>query len=41
MPRSFTRPHFTPAELLAAVRNVRRGPDLTLRKLVALARVFG
>jgi glyoxalase/bleomycin resistance protein/dioxygenase superfamily protein len=41
MPRSFTRPRFTPAVMLAALRNVRRGPDLTLRKLVALARVFG
>jgi catechol 2,3-dioxygenase-like lactoylglutathione lyase family enzyme len=41
MPRSFTRPHFTPAEMLAALRNLRRAPDLTLKKLVALARVFG
>jgi catechol 2,3-dioxygenase-like lactoylglutathione lyase family enzyme len=41
MPRSFTRPHFTPAALLAAVRNLRRSPDLSLHKLLTLARIFG
>jgi catechol 2,3-dioxygenase-like lactoylglutathione lyase family enzyme len=41
MPRSFTKPHFTPAAMLAAVRNVQRVPDLTLDKLLTLARLFG
>ena len=41
MPRSFTRPHFTPAAMLAAVRNLRRSPDLTLEKMLTLARIFG
>jgi hypothetical protein len=41
MPRSFTRPHLTPAAIVAAVRHLRRSPDLTLNKLVTLARVFG
>jgi hypothetical protein len=41
MPRSFTRPHFTPAAMLAAVRNLRRSPDLTLEKVLTLARIFG
>jgi catechol 2,3-dioxygenase-like lactoylglutathione lyase family enzyme len=40
MPRSFTRPQLTRAELMAAVRNLRRSPDVTLKKLVALARLF-
>jgi catechol 2,3-dioxygenase-like lactoylglutathione lyase family enzyme len=40
MPRSFTRPHFTPAKVLAAVRNLRRSPDLTLEKVLTLARIF-
>jgi catechol 2,3-dioxygenase-like lactoylglutathione lyase family enzyme len=41
MPRSFTRPHFTPRALASAVRNVRRIPDLDLQKLLTLARIFG
>lgn len=41
MPRSFTRPHFTPAAVLAAWRNLRRVPDLTLDKVLTLARIFG
>jgi len=41
LPRSFTKPHFSPAAMLAAVRNVRRVPDLTLDKLLTLARIFG
>jgi catechol 2,3-dioxygenase-like lactoylglutathione lyase family enzyme len=41
MPRSFTRPHFTPLAMLAALRNVRRSPDLDFQKLITLARTFG
>jgi catechol 2,3-dioxygenase-like lactoylglutathione lyase family enzyme len=41
MPRSFTRPHFTPAAMLSAVKNLRQSPDLTLRKAFTLARIFG
>jgi catechol 2,3-dioxygenase-like lactoylglutathione lyase family enzyme len=41
MPRSFTRPRLGPAAALAAVRNVRRVPDLTIDKLLTLARLFG
>lgn len=41
MPRSFTRPHFTPAAMLAAARNLRRSPDLSLEKILTLARIFG
>ena len=41
MPRSFTRPHFTPAAVLAALRNLRRSPDLNLQKVLTLARIFG
>jgi catechol 2,3-dioxygenase-like lactoylglutathione lyase family enzyme len=41
MPRSFTRPHFTPRTMLSAVRNVRRSPDLDVHKLLTLARIFG
>jgi len=41
MPRSFTRPHFTPVALLAALRHLRNSPDLTLEKALTLARIFG
>jgi catechol 2,3-dioxygenase-like lactoylglutathione lyase family enzyme len=41
LPRSFTKPHFSPAALVAAVRNLRRVPDLTLDKVLTLARIFG
>ena len=41
MPRSFTRPHFTPAAMLSAVKNLRQSPDLTLQKVFTLARIFG
>jgi catechol 2,3-dioxygenase-like lactoylglutathione lyase family enzyme len=41
MPRSFTRPHFTPAAILAGMRSLRRSPDLTLDKVLTLARIFG
>jgi catechol 2,3-dioxygenase-like lactoylglutathione lyase family enzyme len=41
MPRSFTRPHFTPAAMLSAVKNLRDSPDLTVQKMFRLARIFG
>ncbi|MBZ4415509.1 2,4,5-trihydroxytoluene oxygenase [Myxococcus sp. RHSTA-1-4] len=41
MPRSFSRPALTPLTLLHILRNVRRGPDLSLGKLLTLARLFG
>lgn len=41
MPASFTKPKLTPSNIAALLRNLRRSPDLTLRKLVTLARLFG
>jgi catechol 2,3-dioxygenase-like lactoylglutathione lyase family enzyme len=41
MPRSFTKPRLSPANLVALLRNLRRSPDLTLRKLRTLMRLFG
>ena len=41
MPRSFTQPKLTPKAVLAVARNVQRSPDLTLRKMLTLARLFG
>lgn len=41
MPASFTKPRLTPANVASLVRNLRRSPDLTLRKLLTLARLFG
>lgn len=41
MPASFTRPDLTPRNVVALVRNLRRSPDLSVRKLVTLARLFG
>ena len=41
MPRSFTKPRLTPAALLSLVRNLKKSPDLTLKKLVTLAGIFG
>ena len=40
MPTSFTRPSLTLSNIATAVRNLRRSPDLTLKKLVTLARLF-
>ena len=40
MPRSFTKPRFTPASIVALFRNLRRSPDLTLSKLRTLAKLF-
>jgi catechol 2,3-dioxygenase-like lactoylglutathione lyase family enzyme len=41
MPRSFTKPQLTLAAVGAAVENLRRSPDLTLKKLLQLAKIFG
>ncbi len=41
MPRSFTKPKLSPANLMALLRNLRRSPDLNIRKLMALAKLFG
>ncbi|WP_413795175.1 MULTISPECIES: VOC family protein [unclassified Pseudomonas] len=41
MPRSFTKPAISLSSLWALMRNLRRSPDLTLRKLITLARMFG
>ena len=40
MPRSFTKPRLTLSSLAALVRNLRRSPDLTVKKLVTLAKLF-
>ena len=40
MPASFTRPKLGASALAAMIRNLRRSPDLTFRKLVTLARIF-
>jgi catechol 2,3-dioxygenase-like lactoylglutathione lyase family enzyme len=40
MPRSFTKPDLSLATVAAIVRNLRHSPDLTLRKLRVLARLF-
>jgi catechol 2,3-dioxygenase-like lactoylglutathione lyase family enzyme len=40
MPASFTKPTFTPAAIAALIRNLRRSPDLSVRKLITLARLF-
>ncbi|HBP4632898.1 TPA: glyoxalase [Pseudomonas aeruginosa] len=41
MPKSFTKPAFTLTNIQALLRNLRRSPDLTWRKLVMMARLFG
>lgn len=41
MPASFTKPSFTPAKIAALFGNLRRSPDLSIRKLITLARLFG
>ncbi|MGF6289954.1 catechol 2,3-dioxygenase-like lactoylglutathione lyase family enzyme [Paraburkholderia youngii] len=40
MPRSFTKPKFTPTSIVILFRNLRRSPDLTLSKLRTLAKIF-
>jgi len=41
MPRSFTKPKLGLPQLAALLRNLRRSPDLSLRKLATLAKLFG
>ena len=41
MPKRFTQPKLTLGNLRMLIRNLRRSPDLTIRKLMALARLFG
>lgn len=41
MPATFTRPHFSITAVVAAVQNIRRSPDLSLQKVLTLARLFG
>lgn len=41
LPRDFTRPKLGIGMLVALLRNLRRSPDLSLRKAVQLARLFG
>ncbi|MDH0893133.1 MULTISPECIES: VOC family protein [unclassified Pseudomonas] len=41
MPKSFTKPVMNFAAVRALLHNLRRSPDVTLRKLVTLARMFG
>ena len=40
MPASFTKPKMTPATLKAMLHHLRHSPDLTLRKLITLAKLF-
>jgi catechol 2,3-dioxygenase-like lactoylglutathione lyase family enzyme len=41
MPASFTKPALSASALVAIAHHVRRSPDLSLRKLFTLARLFG
>lgn len=41
MPARFVKPALTPSLLMNILRNLRRSPDLTISKLVMLARIFG
>lgn len=41
MPASFTKPRFNVATIAALARNLRQSPDLTVRKLLTLAKLFG
>jgi catechol 2,3-dioxygenase-like lactoylglutathione lyase family enzyme len=40
MPASFTKPRITPAAIAGLIGNLRRSPDLTLKKLITLAKLF-
>ena len=40
MPASFTKPKLTPSTLRAMAHSLRHSPDLTLRKLITLAKLF-
>lgn len=41
MPASFTKPELSLTAATELVRNLRRSPDLTLKKLITLAKLFG
>jgi hypothetical protein len=41
MPKSFTKPKMNLTNVLLLIRNLRRSPDLTIRKLITLMRMFG
>lgn len=41
MPKSFTKPKMNLVAMRALLHNLRHSPDVTLRKLVTLARMFG
>jgi hypothetical protein len=41
MPASFTRPRLRLAHLAQLVRNLHRSPDLSVRKALTLAKLFG
>ncbi|MDF1782317.1 MAG: VOC family protein [Alcanivoracaceae bacterium] len=40
MPASFTRPKFSLGNIALMLRNLRRSPDVSLKKLITLARLF-
>lgn len=40
MPASFTRPALSVGNIVAMLRNLRRSPDVSLKKLITLARLF-
>lgn len=40
MPPSFTRPTLSFSNIVALLRNLRRSPDVSLKKLITLARLF-
>ena len=40
MPKSFTKPKITIALIKATLHNLRHSPDLTIRKLITLAKLF-
>lgn len=41
MPASFTKPRLTPSAIAALMHNLLRSPDLSMKKLVTLAKLFG
>jgi catechol 2,3-dioxygenase-like lactoylglutathione lyase family enzyme len=41
MPRRFTQPHLTLSAVLRTLHHLRHSPDLSVRKLLTLARLFG
>ncbi|HKY91445.1 MAG TPA: VOC family protein [Nevskiaceae bacterium] len=41
MPASFTKPRLTPSNIVALVKSLRRSPDVTVAKLVTIAKIFG